>query len=270
VNETLARPTTVYLGNNRAITRTKYGAALFFDTRDLSVGIPLALNGDYEPHFSPWLIGTLRTGDIAVDVGANIGFYTIHFATRVGPGGHVFAFDANPELVAMLRDSAEFNNVEGRCTIRHAAVMDREGEKAFGKPARRLGSGSIVNVKGFEDEAFEPLTVPATTLDAAFDGREPPVRLLHMDVECAEPMVIGGGHAFIERHRDMIVVLEVLGESFRSRGDDSLKTALEYLESTGRVLCLIEGARPLRMEADQLLQLQMANVAAIPRHLAGG
>ncbi|MGH7660250.1 MAG: FkbM family methyltransferase [Vulcanimicrobiaceae bacterium] len=270
MNETFARPTTVYLGGNRAITRTKYGAELFFDTRDLSVGIPLALNGDYEPELNPWLIGTLRQGDIAVDVGANIGFYTIHFAMRVGEGGHVFAFEANPDLVDLLQDSAEFNNVRDRCTIRHAAMADREGEVTFGKPARRLGSGSIVGIEGLRDEAFEAITVPATTLDAAFEGREPPVRLLHMDVEAAEPMVIAGGHAFIERHRDMIVVLEVLGENFRSRGDESLRAALEYLESTGRVLCLIQAAQPVRLSADQLLRLPLANVAAIPRHLAGG
>lgn len=269
MNETLARPTTVYLGGNRAITRTKYGAALFFDTRDLSVGIPLALNGDYEPDFNPWLIGTLRQGDIAVDVGANIGFYTVHFAMRVGSGGHVFAFEANPDLVDLLRDSIEFNNLGDRCTLRHAAVGDREGQMTFGKPSRRLGSGSVVGVEGLRDEPFQPITVPATTLDAAFTGREPPVRLLHMDVEAAEPLVIAGARLFIERHRDMIVVLEVLGENFRQRGDETLRQALEYLESSGRVLCLVEGARPVRVTIPQLLQLPLANVAAIPRHLAG-
>lgn len=260
----------MYLGDHRGITRSKYGAAFFFDTRDLSVGIPLALNGDYEPELNPWLIGTLRQGDIAVDVGANIGFYAVHFAMRVGPGGHVFAFEANPVLVELLRDSVEFNNLEGRCTIRHAAVADKQGEIVFGKPARRLGSGSIVGVKGFDDEAFEAITVPAITLDGAFSGQEPPVRLLHIDVESAEPMVIAGGRDFIERHRDMIVVLEVLGESFRRQRDSSLQEALEYLESTGRVFCIIEEGRPLRVPIPQLLQLPLANAAAIPRHLAGG
>lgn len=260
----------MYLGDHRAVTRTKYGAALFFDTRDLSVGIPLALNGDYEPEFNPWLIGTLRQGDIAVDVGANIGFYSVHFAMRVGPGGHVFAFEANRDLVALLQDSLEFNSLRERCTIRHAAVTDREGEIAFGKPSRRLGSGSIVGITGLPDEPFETVTVPATTLDAAFDGREPPIRLLHLDVEAAEPMVIAGGHAFIERHRNMIIVLEVLGEDFRHRRDESLREALDYLESTGRVLCVIEAARPVRTFAAEVLQLPLANVAAIPRHLAGG
>lgn len=83
-------------------------------------------------------------------------------------------------------------------------------------------------------------------------------------------MVIAGGHAFIERHRDMIVVLEVLAKSFQERGDDSLAAALEYLESTGRVLCVLQEGKPVRVELDQLMQFPLVNAAAIPRHLAGG
>ena len=266
MSDPFSRPSTVYLGNNRAITRTKYGARLFLDTRDLSVGIPLALDGDYEPQLNPWMIGTLRPGDVAVDVGANIGFYSVHFAARVGAGGHVHAFECNPELVELLRDSIDINYLTSQCTLYPVAVTDHEGEVSFNRPAKHLGGGSLIQLH-IANDTFTPITVNATTLDAAFTGLEPPVRLLHIDTEFSEPKVIAGAHAFIERHRDMIIVLEVLGEHFRNHGDDSLREALEYLLNTGRALCVIQDNKPTQMSVDQLMQFPLVNVAAIPRHL---
>jgi len=267
VSDSFSRPSTVYLGNNRAITRTKYGARLFLDTRDLSVGIPLALDGDYEPQLNPWMIGTLRPGDIAVDVGANIGFYTVHFAARVGAGGHVHAFECNPELVELLRDSIDINYMTSQCTLYPVAVTDHEGEVSFSQPAKHLGGGSLVELH-IANDTFTSITVKATTLDATFTGFEPPVRLLHIDTEFSEPKVIAGAHAFIERHRDMIIVLEVLGEYFRNQGDDTLLDALEYLVQTGRVLCVIQDNKPVEISVARLMQFPLANAVAIPRHLA--
>jgi len=269
VSEDFSRPTTVYLGGTRAITRTKYGARLFFDTRDLSVGIPLAMDGDYEPNLNPWMIGLLRPGDVAVDVGANIGFYTVHFAARVGPAGHVHAFECNPELLELLRDSLEINYLNDRCTIHPVAASDEIGEIVFHQPSKHLGSGSLVGDE-LANDTFTALAVPATTLDAVFTGGEGAVRLLHIDTESSEPKVIAGAHAFIERQRDMIVVLEVLGQNFRDRRDDTLRQALEYLHETGRLLCVLDDGKPVQITVEQLMQFPLVNAVAIPRHMAGG
>ncbi|MBV8600569.1 MAG: FkbM family methyltransferase, partial [Candidatus Eremiobacteraeota bacterium] len=191
-------PDTIYLGDHRAITRTKYGIKIFFDTRDLSVGIPLALDGDWEPWLSPFLLSVVRPAETVVDVGANIGFYTTHFAARVGPTGRIHSFECNPTLVPMLRDSIDINNLADRVTLYDTALSDKEGEVSFFQPAKHQGSGNLRG-GGLENETFTEVKVRSTTLDAVFTGSEPPVRLLHTDVESAEPLVIAGGHGFIER-----------------------------------------------------------------------
>jgi len=127
------------LGGTRAITRTKYGAKLFFDTRDLSVGIPLALDGDYEPGLNPWMIGMRRTGDIAIEVGAILASTPSTSLRALDPGGHVYAFEPNPDLFELLRDSVAINYLEDRCTLSTSAVTDHEGEASFGVPTRHLG-----------------------------------------------------------------------------------------------------------------------------------
>jgi len=110
------------------------------------------------------------------------------------------------------------------------------------------------------------LAAQATTLDETFTGHEQPIRLLHIYAEAWEPKIIAGAHNFIERHCDIIVVLEV-GEAFRNRKDDSLRAALEYLEGTGRIFCLIRDNRP-QISVNELMESPLANAAAIPRHLA--
>ncbi|MBV8074384.1 MAG: FkbM family methyltransferase [Candidatus Eremiobacteraeota bacterium] len=260
------RAETIYLGDHRAITRTKYGIKLFFDTRDLSVGIPVALDGDWEPWLSPFLLSVARPGDVVVDVGANIGFYTTHFAARVGPAGRVHSFECNPALFGLLRDTVDINNLADRCTLYASALADRVGEIPFFQPAKHQGSGNVRG-GGLENETFTEIAVPATTLDTVFPGGEPPVRLLHTDVESAEPLVIAGGHGFIERHRDMVVVIECVGGWFRNTGDDALRDALLYLQRTGRRLCLLNNNVPVRASIDLILQHEITNAVAIPSHL---
>ena len=168
-------------------------------------------------------------------MGSNIGYYTTLLAAMVGPGGHVHAFEPNPAIVGNLRDSIEVNYLTN-VTLREAALTDRVGEVTFYQPARRFGSGNLCGA-GLPDDDLQPITVPALTLDTVFTGDEGPVRLLHMDVETAEPQVVAGGHAFIERQRDMVIVFEVIGTHFRRTKDDSAARMLAYFEVRPAATC---------------------------------
>ncbi len=260
------RAETVYLGEHRAVTRTSHGLKLFFDTRDISVGIPIAIDGTWEIGLTRFIQGMVRRDDTIVDVGSNIGYYTTLLAAMVGPGGHVHAFEPNPAIVGNLRDSIEVNYLTN-VTLREAALTDHVGEVTFYQPARRYGSGNLCGA-GLPDDALLPITVPALTLDSVFSGQEGPVRLLHMDVETAEPLVVAGGHAFIERQRDMVIVFEVIGAHFRRTGDDAAAKMLAYFESTGRGLFGFDAEnRLVAASPDELIALDFANAVAIPQHL---
>lgn len=261
-----ARAQTVYLGEHRAVTKTSHGLKLFFDTRDISVGIPIAIDGTWEIGLTTFILSMVRRGDTIVDVGSNIGYYTTLLAAMVGSGGHVHAFEPNPAIVGNLRDSIEVNYLTN-VTLREAALTDHVGEVTFYQPARRFGSGNLCG-SGLPDDDLLPITVPALTLDSVFTGDEGSVRLLHMDVETAEPLVVAGGHAFIERQRDMVIVFEVIGTHFRRTNDQSAARMLAYFESTGRGLFGFDAEnRLVAASADDLLRLDFANAVAIPKQL---
>jgi FkbM family methyltransferase len=261
-----ARAQTVYLGEHRAVTKTSHGLKLFFDTRDISVGIPIAIDGTWEVGLTSFILGMVRRGDTIVDVGSNIGYYTTLLAAMVGSGGHVHAFEPNPAIIGNLRDSIEVNYLTN-VTLREAALTDHVGEVTFYQPARRFGSGNLCG-SGLPDDNLLPITVPAMTLDTVFTGDEGAVRLLHMDVETAEPQVVAGGHAFIERQRDMVIVFEVIGQHFRRTNDQSAARMLAYFESTGRGLFGFDAEnRLVAAGVDDLIALDFANAVAIPKHL---
>src|SRR5436309_218434 len=60
--------------------------------------------GVWEPHVTSWICGRLRPGDGFIDVGANIGYYTLLASHLVGAAGTVVAVEASPKTFARLRD----------------------------------------------------------------------------------------------------------------------------------------------------------------------
>jgi predicted O-methyltransferase YrrM len=63
----------------------------------------LVVRGYWEPGVTRALLRLVRPGQHVVEVGANVGWYSLLFASRVAPGGSVTTFEANPRMVELLR-----------------------------------------------------------------------------------------------------------------------------------------------------------------------
>ena len=72
----------------------------------------------------------IKKGDIVVDVGASIGYFTLLFARAVGPEGKVFAFEPKPERFELLKKNVEINGYHN-VTLENMAVMDYNGKSDF-------------------------------------------------------------------------------------------------------------------------------------------
>src|SRR4051794_3980438 len=95
------------------------GLRLFVDLADHVIGLNI-VRGRYEEDGIAFVRRVLAPGDTAVDVGAHIGFFTMHMAALVGPAGHVYAFepfDANADL---LERSVAENRFGGRVVFQRA------------------------------------------------------------------------------------------------------------------------------------------------------
>ena len=162
---------------------------------------------DYEE--MSFLRAYLRPGDLFVDVGANIGVYSLWASETEGT--EVLAFEPSTVGSSRLVENVELNGLAERIRVVRKAVGAEPGEVRF-----TTGLDAMNRVVDDRENASEP--VEQTTLDAELGSRVP--ALIKIDVEGREADVLRGGRACITRHRPALLVevndpddlADVLGE----------------------------------------------------------
>lgn len=190
------------------VTRTSAGHYIEGDTRDI-IQRYLFLYGCWEPNLSRWLTTRLQTDDVFVDVGANIGHFSLLAAARVGPSGSVVSIEASPSIYERLNATIRLNGVTNIRPV-HAAVADARGHvRLFRAPAANLGASSIYADVGYEDEG-EVDAYPLYQLLTAEEVRR--ARVIKIDVEGAEATVVKGLLPLLPTTRaDLEIIIEVGG-----------------------------------------------------------
>lgn len=137
----------------------------------------------WEPNLSTWLKRTLKPGDGFIDLGANVGYYTLLAKSLVGDGP-VWSFEASPTIYRQLTRNIALNDFEVKAF--NLAVMDRDGEVAI-----HLGDNQgLANIFG---GAPSEAMVPARSLDSALAGEDlSRVRVVKIDIEGAEGLALAG------------------------------------------------------------------------------
>ena len=143
----------------------------------------------------------LRPGNVFFDVGANVGFYTLLAAARVGPSGRVVAFEPWPGNIAYLEKHLAVNRVRNAIVVQ-SACADRPGWEPF-HPGANCALGRLAEAP---EAAQRPdaVRVPVQTLDA-YSGQSGIVPdVVKIDVEGAELRVLHGARHLLERARPRI------------------------------------------------------------------
>ena len=102
------------------------GETVELDVADLTGHAPFFLGVPYEKTLTLLVTG-LHPGDTFIDVGANIGYFTVLAARRVGDTGRVYAFEPHPDARAHLAANLARNGVAHRVEICSDALSDVEG-----------------------------------------------------------------------------------------------------------------------------------------------
>lgn len=183
-----------------------------------------------EPWTLEWIAG-FREGDVMVDVGANVGMYTI-WAARTR-GARVIAFEPEAQNYALLNRNIQLNGLAGRVTAYCMGLSDRPGYTALHMADLRAGA-SCHSVGEALDFRHEPMAVRftqgciAATLDELVaSGVVPAPHHIKVDVDGFEPKVIAGARATLadprlrsllvetnrnlQDHRDMVAAIEAAG-----------------------------------------------------------
>ncbi len=157
---------------------------------------------------------TLQPGDAAVDVGANVGLFTLVMARAVAPDGRVTAVEPHPANLARLRAHLEENGA-ANVDVVAAAASDAPGSITLhGADDAAFGSTAQV-LEGHAGGAAHH--VRATTLDGLWEAAGcPRVRLVKVDVEGAEHRVLRGAAEMLRSCRPVLLVEVHTGEALRA------------------------------------------------------
>ena len=180
------------------------GVRLFIDLSDHVIGLNI-LRGRYEADEIALVGRLLKPGDTAVDVGGHIGFFTMQMAAMVGPSGRVYAFEPLDSNAELLERSIAENRFGDRVVFQRAAVGEATGTATLTFPAETLNSGGAYLLRSGTSPLMgnQTRSVPKVALDDLQMKR--PVRLIKMDVEGAEPLVLRGAARLLREDRPAIL-----------------------------------------------------------------
>ena len=177
-----------------------HGFNLYVPKNDIQVGRGIYTSHTYEPPVTNLFMRNLKRGDVFVDVGANIGYFSMMAASLVGSTGRIFAFEPFSQNVKLLHLSRQVNQFERVEIFPVAAGSDR-----------RLYLYDNAGTNGF----ISPLTndfravmqstiVFSVCLDDVLRDVER-IDFIKVDVEGAEHLVLQGARTLLQRHHPVIV-----------------------------------------------------------------
>jgi FkbM family methyltransferase len=184
----------------------------------------LGLMGSGERKALTRLVGP---GMTVIDVGANLGLYSVFMARRAGPGGRVISFEPDPDLFALLVRNGAANGLTNLqpLSVALGAAPDR-------LVLNRLTLNSGDNHLGATGDVVfrRPVEVEVASLDRLFPDVSP--HLIKVDVQGWELKVLKGMEAVLKRVESVELLLEICPGLLRRAGDDPLEV-YDFLAGLG-------------------------------------
>lgn len=181
------------------------------------------------------IIKNVKPGQRVIDIGANIGLYTLLLAKLVGADGRVIAFEPGPVSFGLLTVNTHLNRYRN-VTLENRAVTDiSRTEYYFTNQAeeRTNESGGVVfSSKPNFDHSREMIPVEAVSLDDYFAGRDCNVDYIKMDVEGGEYAALKGMKNLLNANPSIILTIE-FAPYLPLWADIDIQEFLDYIRSYG-------------------------------------
>ena len=167
--------------------------------------------GTYEPELQAAIGQLVQPGNVAYDLGANIGYISLLLARRVGEPGLVYAFEALPGNLERLRLNLALNGLENRVVLVPGAVGDSPQPVHF-LVGPSGGTGKVAGSAGRQEIDYPgEITVPGIILDEfVYQEGNPPPHVVKIDIEGGEVLALPGMRRVLAEARP-ILFLELHG-----------------------------------------------------------
>jgi FkbM family methyltransferase len=203
----------------------KSGFYMYLDLADKAVSLP-CLAGNYEPQETEFVQRTLKPGGGFIDMGANLGWFTLLAAKAVGPKGRVLCFEPRSGAFKALEQSIIDNQFTDRVQYFHAGLWDEKAQLSLRWAKSGTNQGGATLDSTLSPQAHEVETVNLMRLDDL--PVDHTIHLIKIDVEGAEFRAIKGAEELIERDHP-VILSEILQTRLQNVSGVDVEQYLELL-----------------------------------------
>ncbi len=214
------------------VTRNVQGSRMRLDLSDEGISRELYLTGVHERYSTRQFREELEPGMVLLEIGANIGYYTLISLQHLGPDGYVVALEPSPVNLSALSENLRLNEVDGRVSLFPYAA----GRKPDVLPFYMMPRGNHSTFIKRDDHGFKPVSVvdvQVTSIDELAKRENLKIDYFRMDVEGYESEVIEGmAETLADTDAPSGAFIEVHPVLLRQNGSSTL-SFLERMEEFG-------------------------------------
>ncbi|MEH6589569.1 MAG: FkbM family methyltransferase [Halioglobus sp.] len=192
--------------------------------------------GSWEPYETSLLMAMLGRDSVFLDVGANIGYFSILAASVVGQGGRVFAFEPDPSNLALFAASCEINSFTSRIHTFAGGLSDRADSARLYLSEDNMGDHQIYA------GAIERDSIPIELVNGSdyLQGRLGRLDLIKIDTQGSEYAVVCGLMQLLQSlSRPPRIIIELTPFSLREAGASG-RQLIELLGTLGLPFWIID------------------------------
>lgn len=175
-----------------------------------TLGISTILYGLFEKNEIEYLCRNIKNGDVVIDIGANIGLYSVVFGCAAGLNGKVISVEPIPDNIKRIKENIQLNNLSN-VSINQVALGETEGDcilhlasdSAYASVEEMVTAAGILKTHG----TGKVLNVKLSTLDSIWKNAGlPKISVIKIDVEGSELSVLKGGIGLLDVCKPLLLV----------------------------------------------------------------
>lgn len=210
------------------------------------MALHLLINGMHEPDTAKFVSNNLLEGGVFVDVGANIGIFSVLAAKKVGPSGKVMAVEPSSRILSYLKENIRINKLSNIIIKNCAAHSSNLSHSFYEAPIDHFGMGSLA-----PQFNSAPILVTTQTLDHMLAEEQiEHVDVLKIDVEGFESRVFQGAERLLTNERPPIIIFEFCdwAEARMPQGEvgDAQRILKEWNYNLWRLSDYVKNKKPLK------------------------
>jgi len=205
---------------------------------------------------------TIKKGNTVLDVGANIGYFTLLSARLVGENGKVFSFEPEPKNFTYLKKNIEINNYHWVSTFQKA-VSDQNGVAKLFICDYDTGHHTINRQDGIRAYSRgriakeRSIDIETVTLDNFLREKTNRINAIKMDVEGAEMLALSGMDRILKDNKDIKMIAEFFPLLIEKMGSDPKEFIRRLIQDYGFSIYIIpEDYAALTSEMKKLNSIQ--------------